>query len=318
LLGLIVFVCVGAALLIAGYATPAQEELPVERHEDPEFEHLYMGVSESCLICHGDFALFEAKGPDRKYYYIDRAVFGRSVHFELGCIGCHEPMRVGVHARRIKGEVTDEETEGLQKKELLNLRTCEGCHFEEHSQYRQSVHGLAALRDGVAEAPLCVDCHGSHYILPSADPQAHTNPSNVPVLCDGCHGDSLINAKFGLNPEVVASYGESFHGKKEALGARRMPVCISCHGVHLIYPVDDERSMVNDANISRTCGQCHPGAERSFKAAFTHKKLSSVARAVLFYVEQIYLWMIFLVIGGMLLFISLHLFYHFRKRSETS
>jgi len=295
--GLLVFMSVSAAFLMAGYSAAAQEELPAERHKDPEFEHLYMGVSESCLICHGDFALFEDKGPERKYFYIDRAVFGRSVHFELGCIGCHEPMRAGVHTRRTKGEVADEETEGLQEKELLNLRTCEGCHFEEHSKYRQSVHGLAALRDGVAEAPLCVD---------------------VPFLCDGCHGDSLINAKFGLNPEVVATYGESFHGKKEALGARRMPVCISCHGVHLIYSVEDEKSMVNDANISRTCGQCHPGAERSFKAAFSHQKLPPVAKAVLFYVEQFYLWLIFLVIGGMLLFVSLHLLYHLRKYLRTS
>jgi hypothetical protein len=133
------------------------------------------------------------------------------------------------------------------------------------------------------------------------------------VLCAECHGDSAINAKYGLNAEVVATYGESFHGKKEALGARRMPVCISCHGVHLIYPVDEEGSMVNDANISRTCGECHPGAERSFKAAFSHQKLSPVARGVLFYVEQFYLWMIFFVIGGMLLFVGLHLFYHLRR-----
>src|SRR5205085_2878934 len=42
--------------------------------------------------------------------------------------------------------------------------TCAMCHTEVVEQYRGSVHGKALAR-GVAEAPLCTDCHGEHKIV---------------------------------------------------------------------------------------------------------------------------------------------------------
>lgn len=275
-----------------------------------EFLRMYYGVSESCLRCHGDYKFFEAVGVERKYYYVDRDAFARSVHYKLGCLGCHGPMRNGVHAKEEKKKAGEEE-EALR--ELIRLRLCSGCHREQAEDYMRSVHGVAALEYRVEEAPLCVDCHGNHYVLPKDDPQSHTNPANVPILCAKCHGSTEIYAKYGLNPNVVASYSESFHGKKEALGYKPVPVCVSCHGIHLIYASDDPRSRVNDANISKTCGECHPGATKSFKAAFSHKRVTPLQKAVLFYVEQFYLWFIFIVIGGMLLVILLNLFFHFRR-----
>ncbi len=283
------------------------------REEDEKFIRMYYGVSESCLVCHGDYNFFEAMPGTRKYYYIDRQAFSRSVHFKLGCLACHEPMKTGVHGSVSNKEKPQTSTKGFTEEELKRLSLCDGCHFEQLEQYRESVHGVAALSLRVAEAPLCVDCHGSHYILSKEDPESHTNPNNVPVLCAKCHGKSEIYAKYGLSPDVVISYSESFHGKKEALGYEPVPVCISCHDTHLIYSSDDKRSLVNDINISRTCGRCHPGATKGFKAAFSHRKVTPLQKAILFYVEQFYLWFIFITIGGMIVVIGLNLTFHVRR-----
>ena len=280
-----------------------------ELHNNEEFIRLYYGVAESCLVCHGDYKFFESIGTERRYLYVDRDAFVRSVHFKLGCLGCHEPMRTGVHNEAIPTRKNSLSSEAFES-ELLRLRTCDGCHTEQKMEYAESVHGVAALEYRVKDAPLCVDCHGSHYILGKSDPQAHTYPANVPHLCAKCHGSTEIYAKYGLSPEVIKTYGESFHGKKEALGYKRVPVCTSCHGVHLIYATTDERSLVNDANISMTCGKCHGGAVKSFKAAFSHKKVAPLQKAVLFYVEQFYLWFIFFTIGGMIVVILINLYAH--------
>jgi len=291
------------------HASPINDR---ELYDNEEFIRLYYGVAESCLVCHGDYKFFETSGSERRYLYVDRDAFVRSVHFRLGCLGCHEPMKTGVHAELAPTE-NDRVSPRAFESELLRLRTCDGCHNEQRREYLESVHGVAALEYRVKGAPLCVDCHGSHYILAKSDPQAHTHPANVPHLCAKCHGSTEIYAKYGLNPEVIKTYGESFHGKKEALGYKPVPVCTSCHGVHLIYATADKRSLVNDANISMTCGKCHEGAVKSFKAAFSHKKVTPLQKAVLFYVEQFYLWLIFFIIGGMLVVILINLFAHLRS-----
>ncbi len=285
-----------------------------ELHEDEHFQRMYYGVSESCLVCHGDYKLFSTSGNSRKYYYVDRDAFSRSVHFKLGCLGCHGPMRSGVH---MSADPASETPVQRQEEELARLRLCFGCHAKQAQDYKRSVHGIAALQYRVGDAPLCVDCHGSHYVLPKMDPQSHTYPSNVAALCAKCHGSTEIYAKYGISPDVISTYSESFHGKKEALGYEPVPVCTSCHGTHLIYSMEDSRSLVNDANISVTCGQCHPGATKSFKAAFSHKRVAPLQKAVLFYVEQFYLWMIFFIIGAMVLVILINILHHTRRMRST-
>lgn len=44
--------------------------------------------------------------------------------------------------------------------------------------------------------------------------------------------------------------------------------CINCHGYHDIQPASDAASPVNRANLSHTCGGCHPGAGEKFAAAW--------------------------------------------------
>ncbi len=278
--------------------------------KNENFRKFYYGVSESCLVCHGNYKLFETQGSQLKYYYIDRETFADSVHAEIGCLGCHQAMIGSVHSIAKNSNAPSVKSAEV----VLRLKTCDGCHSKERSEYQQSVHAIAAIRYRIEDAPLCVDCHGAHYIFPPTNPRAHTYPANVPILCAKCHANSEVYARYGLNPAVVSTYSESFHGKKEALGYKPVPVCNSCHGTHLIYATDDERSLVNDANISKTCGRCHPGATKSFKAAFSHRAVSPLQKAILFYVEQFYLWMILITIGGMIIVIVINLTYYLARR----
>ncbi len=54
------------------------------------------------------------------------------------------------------------------------------------------------------------------------------------------------------------------------VGSNTVANCASCHGVHNILPSSDPRSTINHANLAKTCGQCHPGANEKFIATKVH------------------------------------------------
>ncbi len=111
----------------------------------------------------------------------------------------------------------------------------------------------------------------------------------------------------------VNTYLSSYHGMASKMGSTTVANCASCHGVHNILPSTDSRSTINHANLAKTCGQCHPGANEKFISFKVHS--DGLAKAdfgskVIGYVSKFYIWMIVGVIGGMVL----HNLIVFRKK----
>lgn len=178
--------------------------------------------------------------------------------------------------------------------------TCGQCHGDIAKAFSQSVHGRAAAR-GVRDAPVCTDCHGEHRILSHLESGSPVFASNVPAMtCGRCHGDVRLSEKFGLPSDVVSSFEASFHGLAGRSGRATVANCSSCHGVHDILPSTDPQSHIHKSNLAATCGSCHPGAGERFAIGPIHNG-EGVGHVAVSWIRLIYLWLIWGVIGGMVL-----------------
>lgn len=112
--------------------------------------------------------------------------------------------------------------------------------------YIKSVHGKAVVMKGLETAAVCNDCHGTHDMLPSQDPNSAIFWLNIPQTCGQCHSG------------VVRTYAESIHGRALMAGIKDAPNCTSCHGEHNIESHLLEGSATSPQQISRaTCVRCH-------------------------------------------------------------
>jgi formate dehydrogenase gamma subunit len=231
----------------------------------PNSIHSVLGA-EACQSCHGEphgvkTAADLAPAKCAQCHSQEVKDFATSIHGRAAasgdpdapkCISCHGP----VHKIQTSGDAGSP----VAKKNLAD--TCATCHsnvdfLSRHKipfahpveLYRQSVHGRA-VASGNESAASCSDCHGSHDIVPAADPRSKINHWNVAATCGQCHKD------------ISKTYLDSVHGQAMKAGAAGAPVCTDCHGEHLILGPKDAASLVNASRVSSaTCGRCH-GDER--------------------------------------------------------
>ena len=147
--------------------------------------------------------------------------------------------------------------------------TCGKCHQNVAMVYRESIHGQM-IQKGVKEAPVCTHCHGEHTIRSSKDPRSPAWAGAVTRTCLECHASERLIAKFGLPSNLLSTYMDTYHGLAAQRGDLRVANCASCHGFHDILPSQDPRSSVNRANLSQTCGRCHPGAGHILASGYVH------------------------------------------------
>jgi cytochrome b subunit of formate dehydrogenase len=147
--------------------------------------------------------------------------------------------------------------------------TCGACHSEVVEQYKASVHGQAVAR-GVAQAPLCTDCHGEHSIQKHTSAASPVSTGRVTATCGSCHGNVRLSRQFGMPADRLVSFEESYHGLAAKAGGQTVANCASCHGVHNILASSDPKSTVNPKNLAKTCGQCHVGAGKRFAISSVH------------------------------------------------
>lgn len=179
--------------------------------------------------------------------------------------------------------------------------TCAKCHDNVRQEYVQSTHGQAVAR-GNWQAPVCTDCHGIHTIKAPTDPNSAVAAVNVPNTCASCHGSVKLSREFGIAGGRVSSYLASYHGMAQTVGSKTVANCASCHGVHNILPSSDPHSTINRANLSKTCGQCHPGANLKFIASKVHydgAQKADFGSKLIATISRFYVLMIVTVIGGM-------------------
>jgi cytochrome b subunit of formate dehydrogenase len=284
--------------------------------------HAAEAASPNCSSCHD-------QGPK----------LAKSAHAALACGDCHENYKPATHPAGITKPActschADEARDfaggvhGLARKagnegapdcgachgsahELLATKsqafraavpeTCGMCHSDVAEQYKASVHGKALAR-GVAQAPMCADCHGEHNIIKPSNEASPVNAAHIRDTCGSCHGNVRLTRMFGLPSDRIVSFDSSYHGLAAKAGSQTVANCASCHGVHNILPSADAKSMVNPKNLPATCGKCHPGAGTRFAISQVHVAEGAATEpAALRWVRQFYLLVIPVTIGLMLL-----------------
>lgn len=176
----------------------------------------------------------------------------QSVHKNLECADCHNYISNNLdnHPKNV----------GATQK-----ADCYLCHSAIAKEHRESIHGIS-LSEGVDEAAMCWNCHGSHDILKVKDPNSKVYPKNLAQTCGKCHDDPKLALKFSFsvkNPGL--KYSNSVHGKLIQNGSKDAPTCVTCHGVHDIKNRVQPGSKISSFNVPQTCGQCHKEIEDDYE-----------------------------------------------------
>ncbi|MBN2773639.1 MAG: cytochrome b/b6 domain-containing protein [Prolixibacteraceae bacterium] len=202
---------------------------------------------DDCLTCHDDPYLTSYRDGREISFYIKPDALSNSVHNYLSCASCHEDAAV----------------EEFPHSERLTPVNCSNCHDDANTNYMMGIHGRA-FQQGDKNAPDCKECHGTHDILSSGNPDSRTYKMNIPVLCGQCHREGAPVAR-AYNIEehnILENYSQGIHGQglfKSGLVVTA--TCNDCHGNHLILPHTNMNSSISSANIAKTCMKCHARIE---------------------------------------------------------
>ncbi len=279
-----------------------------------------------CVSCHGPIhAVKSASEPDSTVARKNMADTCAKCHSDAGFLSRHkipvahpaDSYKLSVHGRAVamgKDAATCSSCHGThdifpatdERSKVNHWKvpgTCGQCHKEIARQFNESVHG-EAVKNGVRDAPVCVDCHGEHLIM---DPKSAGSPLNAENVssqtCGRCHGDSRLALRYDLPVDRLTSYADSYHGLAVKEGKVTAANCASCHGVHEILPSSDPRSTVNAANLRKTCGQCHKGVEEGkFAIGAVHVQTSTgAASPIVKWIRWTYWGLIPMTLGFMIL-----------------
>ncbi len=217
------------------------------------------------------------------------------------CVDCHSSHLI------IKA--TDEKSPVFK---FNVVKTCGKCHTEIAKEFSESIHGVALQKRNI-DAPTCTDCHGEHNILSPNDPRAPISVRNISVqVCSPCHASVKLSERYGLNTRQVATFLTSYHGLAIRGGDTEAANCASCHGYHNIKPSSDSTSTIHKANLVKTCGNCHPGANERFAMGKIHVTETEKDEPILYWISTIYIILIATIIGGMFI----HNLLDFIKRAK--
>ncbi len=295
------------AILMLAPGTPASAQ------EDP---------NSTCAACHDE---------------IVRKVTG--VHAKVGCARCHEKhedyphpegvkkpecgschtqqsaeFRQSIHAEQARkgnaaapdcgmchGAAHEVAKTGTAEFRKASVETCGMCHDKIAGQFASSVHGKAVAA-GSARAPVCSDCHGEHNIKAPSNAESRVSKQNIPRTCGSCHSSVGLVPEFRPELDRVRSFEDSFHGLALRSGNTTVANCASCHGVHDILPESDPASSIHTKNLSKTCGNCHPGAGQRFALGPVHMTEGHAEAEPVGWIRTFYL----LVIPGTLGLMFIH------------
>jgi cytochrome b subunit of formate dehydrogenase len=261
---------------------------------DPQSPTSHRNIAATCGRCHADRTLMERlRIPIPEAYQLyEKSVHSRAVAEGLPaatCNNCHRSHNI-LPATNPRSSINRQHIP----------ETCGQCHGQESKQYLESIHGTA-MRRGVTDTPVCIDCHGEHLVRATQDPESPVSVVQVSKTCASCHGVTRITQRYDLPSNRVETYYNTFHGLASRGGSTVAANCASCHGDHLILPSSDPRSSINPARLPQTCGRCHPGASANFAKGPIHLSPSERQQPILYYARQLYLALILCTIGGMLL-----------------
>jgi len=179
-----------------------------------------------CLDCHSDKTLTTTNAAGREIsLFVDAARLLASVHATNACVSCH----------------TDVPVKHPDDNRPVAAVDCTRCHARASASYALSVHGLA-LAAGHADAAACVDCHGTHTIVPVTSPDSPLYFTRQGTTCGECHD------------REAADVAASVHGQATAAGFRDAPACTDCHDEHKIHSLKTSTPLVISGEV---CAKCH-------------------------------------------------------------
>lgn len=225
----------------------------VDCHSDlaavSEWPHAEKLKAAQCATCH-DAAV---QAYDRSVHAQSRRKRGDAV--AATCADCH-----GSHDIRPASD-PDSRTHHLRL-----IDTCGRCHGDEEiikrgkieignvvDLFRDSIHGKALIKSGLSVAPSCADCHNSHDIRRSKDPESKVFRPSVPETCGTCHEG------------IAREYRAGIHGTLAAKGSPLAPVCTDCHTAHQIRRAEVDAWRLE---VVRECGTCHEHSAKTFADTF--------------------------------------------------
>jgi cytochrome b subunit of formate dehydrogenase len=265
---------------------------------DPNSKVSHNNIPKTCGACHGQKFVMEGTGfTNAQFMSYQESVHGRAVAAGNSraavCTDCH-----GVH---------DIMSASAQKSPISKFNvpeTCGKCHGNIKTEFMASIHGQG-VKKGNWQAPVCTDCHGIHAIKSHIDPNSSVAAQHLAkTTCGRCHEAVRLTQEFGVPGRRATTYLSTYHGLAAEGGSNIAANCASCHGVHNILPSSDPRSTINEANLVKTCGQCHPGATANFAKGKIHIDVplsADVGSKAVRWVRRFYLLIIAFTIGGMLL-----------------
>ncbi len=211
--------------------------------DDPRSNVYPLNIPRTCGRCHGSASMASKHGLSNVYPLYMDSIHGFALSKEgllvaANCQSCHGSHHILSH--------TDPESPTYK----TNIpKTCGTCHAGIANDYGMGIHGKAVAA-GNLKAPVCTDCHTAHAILQPTD--SAFRMQSTPI-CGSCHQDKL------------STYRDTFHSQLGSLGGYvETARCWDCHGAHDIRPASDPDSPVAPANLVKTCGKCHAGANASF------------------------------------------------------
>ncbi len=133
---------------------------------------------------------------------------------------------------------------------------CGSCHREESeiekisklhetnafTDYSKSIHGEGLIDKGLLPSAICTDCHNSHMIIGSDNPQSSTHRNNILATCSTCHRG------------IFKKFTKSIHFSTNKKESENLPICNDCHTSHKISSVEKDLFMTE---ITEQCGACH-------------------------------------------------------------
>jgi formate dehydrogenase gamma subunit len=180
----------------------------------------------ACLECHSDKTLTATNAAGKEVsLFVDAVRLAASVHRTNACVACH-------------ADLTAKHPDDNVPAQAVN---CGRCHPPQSESYGASVHGLARAK-GQTAAARCVDCHGSHEILPPTSEASPLYFSRLAQTCGACH------------TQIAKDVEASVHGKAVAAGHWDAPTCTDCHSEHKISALKGSSPLKISAEI---CSECH-------------------------------------------------------------
>lgn len=192
-------------------------------------------VDDDCLACHGDSSATRANGSS---VAVSADVLGKSSHAKITCISCHADLA---------------KTTEWPHPEKLQRVSCGTCHGQEGTNYDDSVHGRAVTKSGLAVAPRCSTCHGSHDVQPVKNPESKVHRGRIAGTCTTCHQG------------IEALYAGSVHAQPLGPGNSAAAVCSDCHTAHRIQRSDTDGWRLS---VIEECGTCHLNRISSYRDNF--------------------------------------------------